>query len=156
MLRCLLTWPLIRDARRWSEKGAMWSLRGSASRLSQDAAGLRKWLCGGCAEIGRATGLREFLPDTRNDATRELAEEHLGSWCSWAARCRLERFEKLARAVREHAGTAFSTATKTGPPVRPSSHCSQSYDSPARGSVASATATTSGPSSLPDPITSRL
>ena len=84
------------------KKGAMWSQRGNASRLSQDAAGQRKRLCRDCAEIGRAMGLREFLKDTWNYATRELAEEHLGSWCSWAARCRLEPFKKRARTVREH------------------------------------------------------
>ena len=84
------------------EKGAMWSLRGNASRLSQDAAGQRKRLFRDYAEIGRAMGLREFLKDTWNYATRELAEEHLGSWCSWAARCRLEPLKKLARSVREH------------------------------------------------------
>jgi transposase len=84
------------------EKGAMWSLRGNASRLSQGAAGQRKRLCRDYAEIGRAMGLREFLQDTWNYATRELAEEHLGSWCSWAARCRLEPFKKLARTVRKH------------------------------------------------------
>ena len=84
------------------EKGAMWSLRGNASRLSQSAAELRQRLCRDYGEIGRAMGLREFLRDTWNYTTRELAEEHLSSWYSWARRSRLEPFKKLARTIREH------------------------------------------------------
>ncbi len=83
-------------------KGAMWSLRGNASRLSQSAAELRQRLCRDYGEIGRAMGLREFLRDTWNYTTRELAEEHLSSWYSWARRSRLEPFKKLARTIREH------------------------------------------------------
>ena len=84
------------------EKGAMWSRRGNAARLSEDAAEQRRRLCRDYGEIGRAMGLREFLQDTWNYATRELAEEHLAAWCSWASRCRLEPFKKLARTIRRH------------------------------------------------------
>lgn len=63
------------------EKGAMWSLRGNASRLSQDAAGQRKRLCRDYAEIGRAMGLREFLQDSwyYNNWTTSAAIESLHS-----------------------------------------------------------------------------
>ena len=84
------------------EPGAMWSLRGNLARLSDEAAEQRRRLCRDYAEIGRAMGLREFLQDTWNYATRQLAEEHLQAWASWAARCRLEPFKKLANTVREH------------------------------------------------------
>jgi transposase len=84
------------------EKGAMWSLRGNASRLSESAAEQRRRLCRDYGEIGRAMGLREFLQDAWNYATCELAEEHLQAWVSWASRCRLEPFKKLARTIREH------------------------------------------------------
>ena len=84
------------------EKGAIWSLRGNASRLSESAAEQRRRLCRDYGEIGRAMGLREFLQDTWKYATRELAEEHLSSWHSWARRSRLEPFKKLARTIRDH------------------------------------------------------
>jgi transposase len=80
----------------------MWSLRGNAARRADGAAEQRQRLCRDYAEIGRAMGLREFLQDTWNYATRPLAEEHLQAWVSWATRCRLEPFTKLARTVREH------------------------------------------------------
>lgn len=84
------------------EKGSLWALRGNPGRLSETAAELRRRLCRQYAELGRAMGLKEFLQDAWKYATRELAEEHLGQWYSWAIRSRLEAFKKLARTIREH------------------------------------------------------
>ena len=81
---------------------AMWSLRGNPDRLSEAALRTREALISEYAEIGRALALREFLQDTWRYASRDLAEEHLSRFCSWAQRSRLQPFVELARTLRRH------------------------------------------------------
>jgi transposase len=83
-------------------KGAMWSLRGNAERLTAEATILREQLCKEYAQIGRAMALRGFLQDTWNYVGVENAREHLHAFCSWAQRSRLKPFVKLARTIRKH------------------------------------------------------
>ena len=45
-------------------KGALWALRGNASRLSQEQLRLRHDICARHKELGRAMALRESLQDT--------------------------------------------------------------------------------------------
>ncbi len=54
------------------------------------------------AQIERSLALREFLQDTRRYACRDLAEEHLTRFCSWAQRSRLQPFVELYRTLRRH------------------------------------------------------
>lgn len=54
------------------------------------------------SKLGRAMNLREFLRDLWNYADRDLAESHFEHWYSWARRCRLEPFIKLAKTLKKH------------------------------------------------------
>lgn len=83
-------------------RGSLWSLRGNAERLSDSATRLREDLMREYREIGRAMALREYLQDLWKYATRDLAEDHLRSFCSWAQRSRLKPFVRLARTLRKH------------------------------------------------------
>lgn len=83
-------------------RGALWSLRGNAERLSHSAARLREDLMREHREIGRAMALREYLQDLWRYAARDLAEGHLNSFCTWAQRSRLKPFVRLARTLRRH------------------------------------------------------
>ena len=84
------------------EKGALWALRGNASRLGEEKLEQRERLCREHKKLGRAMALKEFLADTWRYAEREDAREHLDAVISWASRCRLEPFKKLARTLRKH------------------------------------------------------
>ena len=84
------------------EKGALWSLRGNVERLSEEKAAQRERLCRQHGKLGRAMALKEFLADTWKYSDRDQGEEHLEAVVSWAARCRMEPFKKLARTLRSH------------------------------------------------------
>jgi len=83
-------------------KGAMWALRGNVERLKEEQQQMREELCSKYDKIGRAQTIRDFLSDTWNYATRELAEEHLKGVVSWCQRSRLESFVKLGRTLKRH------------------------------------------------------
>lgn len=54
-------------------------------------------------ETGRAWRLKEALRDLYAEApSREEAEQRLTRWCSWARRCRLEPFKRLAATIKDH------------------------------------------------------
>jgi len=84
------------------EKGALWALRGNAGRLSVERQSLRERLCRQYGKLGRAMGLREHLQDLWKYASRELAGEHLDAWMSWARRCRMSPFKRLAKTLRKY------------------------------------------------------
>jgi transposase len=83
-------------------RGGMWALRGNAERLSEEMRAIRERLVKEHSKLGRAMNLREFLRDLWNYADRELAESHFEHWYSWARRCRLEPFKKLAKTLKKH------------------------------------------------------
>jgi transposase len=83
-------------------RGGMWALRGNASRLNEEMGRLREELLRTYDKLKRAMGLREMLANFYRYATVELAEEHFDAWYSWARRCRMESFKKLAKTLREH------------------------------------------------------
>ena len=84
-------------------KGSHWALRGNEERLSDKAQKLRTQLCKEYKTIGRALAIKDFLSELWTYATKEEAQEHLKRVISWASRCRLEPFKKLARSLKEHA-----------------------------------------------------
>lgn len=83
-------------------RGAMWALRGNAGRLSAEMGRLREGLLKAHRKLARAMNLKETLQDLWKYADKELAEEHFHWWYSWARRCRLEPFKRLAATLREH------------------------------------------------------
>jgi len=83
-------------------KGALWALRGNASRLSQAQLQLRHDICARHKELGRAMALRESLQDTWQWPSATGAELHLTAWCSWAVRSRLAAFKQLAQTLKRH------------------------------------------------------
>jgi transposase len=83
-------------------KGAMWALRGNASRLSDEQRELRESLCEQHAQIGRAHAIRDFLADAWHYDCREAAATHLKEVLSWCQRSRLEPMVKLGRTIRRH------------------------------------------------------
>lgn len=84
------------------EKGSLWALRGNANRLSTERQALRARLCRQYCELGRAMGLREYLQDLWKYTDRKDAQEHLESWLSWAKRCRIKAFQRLAKTIQKH------------------------------------------------------
>jgi len=54
-------------------------------------------------KTGRAYRLKEALREIFMEATdRAEAEERLKRWCSWARRCRMEPFKRLALTIKTH------------------------------------------------------
>lgn len=84
-------------------KGARWALLKNpedlTDRQAETLAAIRR--TGG--EMWRAYRLKEALRAVfSHDVTPDEAAELLGRWCSWAQRCRLAPFVKLARTIRQH------------------------------------------------------
>jgi len=79
-------------------KGGLWALRGNEWTRSAEQQELRRQLCSTYPKLGRAMALRESL----QDILAERDPESLKWWLSWADRCRLEPFRKLARTIKEH------------------------------------------------------
>jgi len=80
----------------------MWALRGNTVRLKDEQKQLRESLCSQYDKLGKAQAIRDFLADTWNYGSRELAKEHLKAVIAWCQRCRLKPFVKLARSLRKH------------------------------------------------------
>jgi transposase len=83
-------------------QGALWALRGNWENLKQEQRALRVDLCRRHKALGRALALRESLQETWKWPGSASAALHLKGWCSWAARCRLAPFQKLARTIKAH------------------------------------------------------
>lgn len=82
--------------------GAMWALRGNASRLKEEQKQLREALCEEHAQLGRAHAIRDFLSDAWHYDSREAGEEHLKEVLSWCQRSRLAPMVKLGKTLRRH------------------------------------------------------
>lgn len=83
-------------------RGGMWALRGDPERLTVGMKKLREKLLRTYRKLNRAMGLREMLADFYRYADVELATKHFEAWESWAKRCRMEPFKKLAKTLRNH------------------------------------------------------
>ncbi len=79
-------------------KGARWAILGNEWTRSEAQQKERKTLREEYPKLGRALGLRESLQDVLASAD----EDSLRWWCGWAARSRLEPFQKLARTLKSH------------------------------------------------------
>ena len=79
-------------------KGARWAILGNESNKSDEELELRRVIASAYPKLGRAMGLRELLQDVLG----ERSEEGLRGWHSWACRCKLEPFQKLAQTIKRH------------------------------------------------------
>ena len=79
-------------------KGARWAILGNESNKSDEELELRRAIASAYPKLGRAMGLRELLQDVLG----ERSEEGLRGWYSWACRCKLEPFQKLAQTIKRH------------------------------------------------------
>jgi transposase len=82
-------------------KGSLWALRGNEWNLSPEQQEVRMTLSRRYKSLGRALALRDALQDVYA-APREDGPSLLQEWCAWAARSRLEPFQKLVRTIRQY------------------------------------------------------
>ena len=82
-------------------KGSLWSLRGNEWNLTPEQALQRTSLAAAYKPLGRALALRSALQDIYCAPSVD-GPELLGWWCRWAARSRLQPFQKLAKTIRQY------------------------------------------------------
>jgi transposase len=82
-------------------KGSLWSLRGNEWNLTPEQALQRTSLAAAYKPLGRALALRSALQDIYC-APPVDGPELLRWWCRWAARSRLQPFQKLAKTIRQY------------------------------------------------------
>ncbi len=88
-------------------KGLMWGMRKNPSGWSIKQTNAMHWLQHSGLKSARAWRLKMALREVyaraaaSNDA--QLARTDLNAWLSWARRCRLEPFKKLAKTISERA-----------------------------------------------------
>jgi len=79
-------------------KDVRWTILGNEWNKSEEQLELRRVIASEYPKLGRAFGLRELLQDVLG----ERSEEGLRGWYSWACRCQLEPFQKLAKTIKRH------------------------------------------------------
>jgi transposase len=88
-------------------KGLMWGMRKNPSGWTRAQTNAMHWLQHSSLKSARAWRLKMALREVyaraaaSNDA--QLARADLNAWLSWARRCRLEPFKKLAKTITERA-----------------------------------------------------
>jgi len=84
----------------------MWAMRRNPSGWTAKQTATMHWLQRSKLKSARAwrlkMGLRAVFSAARTHNNAELASADLRAWVSWARRCRLEPFKKLAATVRSH------------------------------------------------------
>jgi transposase len=92
-------------AQRKAIKGLMWGMRRDHSDWNKDQINTMHRLQRSNLKSARAWRLKEGLRTTYTMAVKsncaQKAEEALKSWISWARRCRLEPFKRLATTLKE-------------------------------------------------------
>ena len=86
-----------------SLKGTRWNWLKDQAALTEKQAKRVRAMCRDRLETARAWRIKEALRDLfATRPSREVAEAELRSWFSWARRCRLEPFKRLALTIRDH------------------------------------------------------
>ena len=84
-------------------KGTRWALLKSAEKWNREQIDTMHWLQRSSLKSARAWRLKESLRDVFRDRPEvDIARHRLQRWISWARRCRLEPFKRLARTLTEH------------------------------------------------------
>ena len=79
-------------------KEGLWAIRGNEWTRTDEQKQRRAELCLAYPKLGRAMALRDYLQDALNEENPSMLKE----WLSWAQRCRLKPFQKLAQSIKEH------------------------------------------------------
>jgi transposase len=86
-------------------KGLVWGMRKNPSRWTSKQTETMHWLQRSALKSARAwrlkMGLREVYARARGHNSPEQASADLRAWLSWARRCRLEPFKKLATTIKD-------------------------------------------------------
>jgi transposase len=86
-------------------KQLMWGMRRNPSGWSRQQLNAMHWLQRSALKSARAwrlkMALREVYAQARSHNSQAQAAIGLGAWLSWARRCRLEPFKKLASTLKE-------------------------------------------------------
>ena len=88
-------------------KGLMWGMRKNPSGWSIKQTNAMHWLQHSSLKSARAwrlkMALREVYARAAASNNAQAARDDLNAWLSWARRCRLEPFKKLAKTITERA-----------------------------------------------------
>ena len=86
-----------------SLKGTRWSWLKDQADLTKKQLKRNRAMCRDRLETARAWRIKEALRDLfATKPARKVAEAELRGWYSWARRCRLEPFKRLATTIRDH------------------------------------------------------
>ena len=93
------------DPDRKALKGLMWDMRKNPGGWSKKQTEAMHWLQHSNLKSVRAWRLKQALPEVHAEALAsnctQKAEAALRTWLSWARRCRLEPFKRLARTLTD-------------------------------------------------------
>jgi transposase len=93
------------DTERKTIKGLMWGMRKNPAGWSATQADAMHWLQRSTLKSARAwplkMALREVYARARTHNSAEQAGADLRDWLSWARRCRLDPFKKLAATIKD-------------------------------------------------------
>ena len=103
------------DTQRKTIKGLMWAMRKNPAGWSAGQLDAMHWLQRSTLKSARAwrlkMALREVYARARAHNNAENAASDLRDWLSWARRCRLEPFKKLATTIKERFGAVVRGMT---------------------------------------------
>ena len=103
------------DSERKTIKGLMWAMRKNPAGWSAGQLDAMHWLQRSTLKSARAwrlkMALREVYARARAHNNAEHAASDLRDWLSWARRCRLEPFKKLATTIKERFGAVVRGMT---------------------------------------------
>ena len=103
------------DTQRKTIKGLMWAMRKNPAGWSAGQLDAMHWLQRSTLKSARAwrlkMALREVYARARAHNNAEHAASDLRNWLSWARRCRLEPFKKLATTIKERFGAVVRGMT---------------------------------------------
>jgi len=103
------------DTQRKTIKGLMWAMRKNPAGWSAGQLDAMHWLQRSTLKSARAwrlkMALREVYARARAHNNAEHAASDLRDWLSWARRCRLEPFKKLATTIKERFGAVVRGMT---------------------------------------------
>jgi transposase len=93
-----------RERREFPEllRGARWSLLKKEDQLSEEEQRIRRRVCAGKLQTGKAFYQVDTLRAIMSQPEAAKAEGELQWWCGWLARSRIPEMQQVARTIRAH------------------------------------------------------